>query len=217
MAPGIMKTAMIHFEDTYSTRILDYLLTIPGLIIISPILLIISTAIKLDSPGPIIFKQKRVGRNGRIFTMYKFRSMVQNADQSLHKEHIKALSEGTLDQTNGSKMSQDPRITRLGRILRRSSLDELPQLFNVLLGDMSLVGPRPVPVYETDKYQLWQSERLAITPGMTGLWQVYGRGQTTFDDQIRLDIRYIRNKSVWVYLKLLLQTIPAVLSRRGAD
>jgi lipopolysaccharide/colanic/teichoic acid biosynthesis glycosyltransferase len=202
--------------NSIAKRMLDYLLTIPGFIVISPLLLLVAIAIKLDSAGPILYRQKRVGLNGRVFDMYKFRSMYQNADITLHQEHIRAFAEGKLDETTGVKLKDDSRITRVGRILRDTSIDELPQILNVLKGEMSLVGPRPVVVYEANLYDLWHSERFNVLPGITGLWQVTGRSTVSFDEQLRLDIRYIRNQSLWLDIIILLKTFPAVLSRRGA-
>ena len=214
-APGYL-TPERKGVNFFIKRAFDYCLTIPGLILISPLLLLIAIAIKLDSPGPVIFRQKRVGLNGRIFEAYKFRSMYQDANPSLHEEHIKAFADGMLDETKGVKLKDDPRITPVGRFLRETSLDELPQTFNVLKGEMSLVGPRPVIVYEADLYDLWHSERFNVLPGITGLWQVTGRSTVSFDDQLRLDIRYIRYQSLWLDIKILLKTLPAVLSKRGA-
>lgn len=197
-------------------RIIDYCLTIPATVLLAPLLLAIAVSIKLDSPGPVLFRQKRVGLVGRVFEMYKFRTMAHGADQSAHQAHIQAYAEGRLDEHEGVKMKEDPRVTRVGRILRKTSLDELPQLFNVLLGQMSLVGPRPVPIYEADLYNLWHSERLSVLPGMTGLWQVTARSHVSYDEQARLDIRYIHNYSLWLDVQILLKTIPAVISKRGA-
>jgi lipopolysaccharide/colanic/teichoic acid biosynthesis glycosyltransferase len=151
------------------------------------------------------------------FQFYKFRTMVHNADQSLHQKFIQAFVEDRLDTTRIVKLTDDPRVTGIGRILRRISLDELPQLFNVLKGDMSLVGPRPVPIYEAAAYQEWHRERLAALPGITGLWQVEGRGRASFTEMVQMDIAYVRNQSLLLDVKLLLFTIPAALSRRGAE
>ena len=200
------------------------------LLLLAPLLLLIAVLIKLDSPGPAIFVQERVGarrRTGRgaarweiyPFRLYKFRSMVQNADPAPHAAFIAAFAAGTVAPGRGAarfKLTADPRVTRVGHLLRRTSLDELPQLLNVLKGEMSLVGPRPVPPYEVACYQPWQFERLAAQPGITGLWQVRGRSQLAFDAMIRLDIDYVRHRSLWLDLKLLALTIPAVLSTRGA-
>ena len=191
-------------------------------------MLVVALLIRLDSRGPAIFVQKRVGarprlENGRVrwetctFKFYKFRSMTHRADDALHRNHIKAFIDGTLDTSSGTfKLNNDPRITRIGAFLRRTSLDELPQLWNVIKGDMSLVGPRPVPTYEVEGYQPRHFERLHVMPGITGLWQVKGRSQVTFEDMINLDIEYVRTRSLWVDMKLLFLTVPAALWGRGA-
>ncbi len=212
-------------------RILDVAITTVALIFLAPVMIVIALAIRLESPGPVFFRQKRVGarlkREGGTlrwevapFNMIKFRSMVQNADPKLHQAHVQAFVSGQLPATSTAgakfKLKADPRVTRVGRILRRTSLDELPQLFNVLRGEMSLVGPRPVPTYEVDHYQGWHHERLKALPGITGLWQVEGRCELCFDDMVRLDIRYARSQSLWLDLKIMVLTIPAVLSGRGA-
>ena len=213
-------------------RTVDLLLAAVLLLLLAPLMLLIATLIKLDSPGPILFSQQRVGtkrqsgRRGstwkiRTFKVYKFRSMVHNADQSLHQAYIKAFVEGQVEGSNGTgsqfKLTDDPRVTRVGRLLRKSSLDELPQLINVVQGTMSLVGPRPVPTYEVEQYQTQHHERLAALPGITGMWQVQGRGQVTFEEMIRMDIDYVRRQSLWLDLKILLLTIPAVFSGKGAE
>ncbi len=205
------------FDRHWVKRVMDLVIAIPVLIALSPLLLIIAVIIKIDSPGPAIFAQERVGRFGRYFKMYKFRSMRTDIDESLHQAHIHAYAQGELDLSNGNKIIEDPRVTRVGKFIRRTSIDELPQFFNVLKGDMSIIGPRPVPVYEVDEYNLWQSERLDAMPGITGLWQVVRRGKSSFDEQLRLDIRFIRNQSLWLDLKILLLTIPAVISKAGAE
>ncbi len=197
-------------------RIIDCCLSLANILLLAPILLVISVAIKLDSWGPVIFGQQRVGLAGRVFQFYKFRSMYYGADQTAHQNHIRAFTGDRRNEEQSAKMKDDPRITPVGRILRRTSLDELPQLFNVLLGHMSLVGPRPLPVYEVELHNLWHTERLSVLPGITGLWQVEGRSRVSYDEQIRLDIRYIRNYSLRLDLKILLKTIPAVLSEKGA-
>lgn len=187
-----------------------------GLVIVSAPLslllsLLIALLIRLDSPGPALFRQQRVGKRGRLFTCYKFRTMVADAEQ--RRSELAALNEadGPL-----FKIRHDPRITRVGRFLRRSSLDELPQLWNVLRGEMSLVGPRPALPAEVECYAAWHRRRLEVVPGMTGLWQVLGRSNTTFDEMVRLDIYYAENWSVGMDLRILLNTIPAVLLSRGA-
>jgi len=213
-------------------RVLDVTVVALALMILSPLLALIAVLIVLDSGWPIIFSQKRVGarrwtRDGcsywqrTPFTCYKFRTMVPDADPSMHQAFIKAFVEGhvePLDATGAKfKLTNDPRVTWVGRILRKTSLDELPQLVNVLKGEMSLVGPRPLPLYEVAEYRDWHRERLAALPGITGLWQVRGRCKVTFEEQIRMDIEYVRNQSLWLDIKILFLTIPAVLSRRGAE
>jgi lipopolysaccharide/colanic/teichoic acid biosynthesis glycosyltransferase len=204
------------FNRSWQKRAFDLLLTIPGTIVISPLLLITAIAIRIDSPGPAFFKQKRVGLDGKIFEIYKFRSMRNDADEKLHIKQILAYANGDLEGEESYKLKDDPRITRVGKFIRRTSIDELPQVINVIKGEMSLVGPRPVPIYEADQYNLWHSERLTTLPGVTGLWQVSERSSASFDSQLRLDIRYIRNQSLKLNFQILLKTLPAVLSKKGA-
>ena len=211
-----IKDYALAFNQSIAKLLLDYIVAIPTLIVLAPVLLLTAIMIKLESSGPILFKQKRVGLNGKIFDMYKFRSMYSDADEKIHQEQIQAYYNHELDEEESVKLKNDPRITKVGRVLRLYSLDEIPQLLNVLKRDMSIVGPRPVPIYEADLYKLWQSERLNSLPGITGLWQVSGRSEVSFDEQLRLDIRYIRNQSLWLNIKILLKTIPVVLSRKGA-
>lgn len=173
--------------------------------------LIIGIAIKLDSPGPILYKQVRIGKRGRAFNMYKFRSMFRDAEQRLRElQHLNEASGPVF------KIKKDPRITRVGALLRKTSLDELPQILNVLKGDMSLVGPRPPLPNEVEQYNDYQWGRLAVTPGITCIWQVYGRSRVSFDEWVEMDLQYIRDQSLWLDLKLLLKTIPAVLKGSGA-
>jgi lipopolysaccharide/colanic/teichoic acid biosynthesis glycosyltransferase len=216
----------------YGKRLIDLVLATLLLILLSPLMLFIAILIKLDTPGPVLFVQERVGarrqsEDGRTtwkvedFWVYKFRSMVADADQFVHLAHIKAFVAGRIETSDTDhsrfKLKGDPRVTRVGRILRRSSLDELPQLFNVIKGEMSLVGPRPVPTYEVAEYQARHHERLAALPGITGLWQVMGRSQVPFEAMIAMDVEYVRARSLWLDIKILCLTIPAVLSGRGAD
>ena len=230
--PGVLISNETHSFYHPGKRAIDVLLTVALLLLSTPLMLLIAILIKLDSPGPILFSQERVGARRRsvrgstiweirTFRVYKFRSMVHNADQSLHQTYIKAFAAGQLETSNGAgpkfKLTGDPRVTRLGRILRKSSLDELPQLINVAKGEMSLVGPRPVPAYEVEQYQAHHRERLVALPGITGIWQVRGRGQATFEEMIRMDIDYVRRRSLWFDFKILLLTIPAVLSGKGAE
>jgi exopolysaccharide biosynthesis polyprenyl glycosylphosphotransferase len=192
-------------------RAMDVLLVLVSLPITLPVLLLIALIIRLDSAGPVLFRQMRVGRNGKLFLCYKFRTMVPDAEQ--RKAELAALNEadGPL-----FKIRRDPRVTRVGHMLRRSSLDELPQLWNVLRGEMSLVGPRPAVPEEVARYQPWHRRRLEVTPGLTGLWQVLGRSDTSFDEMVRLDIYYAENWSIPMDLHILLKTIPAVILSKGA-
>jgi exopolysaccharide biosynthesis polyprenyl glycosylphosphotransferase len=192
-------------------RAVDFALSGIAVLALAPIFIAVAIAIRLDSPGPIFYRQERVGKDGSRFRMIKFRSMRQNADRLLEELRQKNEATGPL-----FKMRDDPRVTRVGRILRRLSLDELPQLFNVLRGEMSLVGPRPPIPSEVAKYEEWQFGRLRAVPGITGLWQVSGRSDVPFHDMVRLDLHYIRNWSLALDLAILLRTIPAVLTSRGA-
>lgn len=192
-------------------RIVDVTIAALGLVLAAPLMALIALAIRLDSPGPIIFRQTRVGLRGRLFEMYKFRSMHVGAE-----EQQDMLAD--LNEADGPifKIRDDPRLTRVGRIIRRLSLDELPQLVNVLRGEMSLVGPRPPIPSEVEKYQEWHKKRLEAPPGMTGLWQVSGRSRLPFDEMVLLDIYYIENWSLWLDFKILMRTIPKVLLGEGA-
>lgn len=192
-------------------RVMDLALCLAVLPILLPILGLIALLVKIDSPtGPIMFKQQRTGRGGRRFGMYKFRTMVPNAEEM--KKQLMHLNEL---QWPDFKITNDPRITRVGRILRKTSLDELPQIFNVIKGDMSLVGPRPTS-FASSTYLLWQTERLDAIPGLTGLWQIVGRAETEFDERLRLDIAYIERQSLWFDINILFQTVAAVAKARGA-
>lgn len=208
-------------------RIMDTVLSCIILVLFSPLLLLIGLLIKLDSSGPVIFGQKRMGydwrtRRQRTFVLYKFRSMYHNSDQSVHQKYVRNWirgqehAESLSNRAALAKLTKDQRVTRVGWILRKTSLDELPQLWNVVRGDMSLVGPRPVPLYEVAEYKDWHKQRLEITPGMTGLWQVKGRGRGTLDEMAQLDIEYINRQSLWLDLWILLLTTPAVILGHGA-
>ena len=205
-------------------RSIDVVGSLLALILFSPVMLVAAIAIKATSPGPVIFRQARLGLRGRSFQFYKFRSMVANSDDRAHREYVANLIEGNLDVINKGdadrplyKMKDDPRVTKVGRFIRKTSIDELPQLFNVLKGDMSLVGPRPPLPYEAEKYESWHLRRiLEIRPGITGPWQVYGRSSTSFDQMVRLDLGYIRGCSLWLDIKLLLATVWVLLGHRGA-
>jgi exopolysaccharide production protein ExoY len=211
-------------------RIIDVALAGCLFVILFPLMLLIAVLIKLDSAGPVLFAQERIGvkrqiKGGRVlwvlytFRFYKFRSMVPNADQSLHQAYTRNFREGRANKGNNGtrfKLTNDSRVTRLGRTLRKTSLDELPQLVNVLKGDMSLVGPRPALVYEAALYDDEHYERFRVIPGVTGLWQVTARCQVPFEEMVRIDIQYARRSNLWLDIKILLLTVPAVLSCRGA-
>jgi lipopolysaccharide/colanic/teichoic acid biosynthesis glycosyltransferase len=205
-------------------RLIDIAGSIAGLIIGFPLLVLIALVIKLTSTGPVLFRQVRLGQYGRKFTFLKFRSMYVNNDDKIHEEYVKQLIQGAhgTEQSAGTeqklyKLTGDPRITAVGRFLRNTSLDELPQFLNVLWGDMSLVGPRPPVLYEFKRYDLWHKQRLlAVKPGITGLWQVDGRSRVKFNDMVRLDIRYARSWSLWLDTRILLRTPGAVISGNGA-
>jgi exopolysaccharide biosynthesis polyprenyl glycosylphosphotransferase len=200
-------------------RALDVVVSLIAIILFSPLFILISVAVKLTSKGPILFRQERVGQYGRRFSFLKFRSMKCGSDSHIHQEYVKQFISGTIAKEQGVtyKITQDPRLTRIGGFLRKSSLDELPQLMNVLKGEMSLVGPRPAIPYEIAFYQMWHRTRfLEVKPGITGLWQVTGRSKTTFDDMVRLDLRYVKQWSFWLDIQILLRTPQAVFSGEGA-
>jgi exopolysaccharide biosynthesis polyprenyl glycosylphosphotransferase len=202
-------------------RLSDLVIATTVLIMVSPLWLLIVLLIRIDSKGAALFRQERVGMDGRVFLCYKFRTMRQNADENLHREIYKQNIKGKIapDNSNGAlygKVPNDPRITRVGRFLRRSSLDELPQLLNVLIGDMSVVGARPPIPYEVEEYAAWHRRRLDMKPGITGLWQVSGRNRLTFDEMVKLDLYYIENWSLLFDLKIILLTLPAILRGDGA-
>ncbi|MBN1283788.1 MAG: sugar transferase [Anaerolineae bacterium] len=211
---------------------MDIVLASIALVLVAPLMLLTAVLIKLDSKGPVFFIQERVGARRRvgedgqvtweirIFRFYKFRSMTQNADESAHEKFIKSFVSGSSSTDDTGKiifkMANDSRVTRLGRIIRKASIDELPQLFNVLKGEMSLVGPRPVPTYEFAQYQGKQRDRMNALPGVTGLSQVKARGRAPFAEQIRLDLEYVETQSILFDIKVLFLTVPAVLSGKGA-
>jgi exopolysaccharide biosynthesis polyprenyl glycosylphosphotransferase len=202
-------------------RFSDLLIATGALLILSPLWIIIALLIKLDSKGPVFYKQERVGMDGRIFLFYKFRSMRVGSDDAPHREYQKRFIAGSPEANLGDrdqpvyKLAADARVTRVGHMLRRLSLDELPQLLNVLRGDMSVVGPRPPIPYEVEAYDLWHRKRLDMKPGLTGLWQVSGRNRLPFDEMVRLDLYYIENWSLLLDLKIILRTLPVML--RGDD
>jgi lipopolysaccharide/colanic/teichoic acid biosynthesis glycosyltransferase len=206
--------------QSLSRRIAELIAACALILLTAPILIAVAIAVRLDSRGPALFRQRRVGRGGREFTLYKFRSMRVDADPRGHREYVTALINGSHSTPNGDGEDLyklvDRRITPVGRWIRRWSLDELPQLFNVVLGGMSLVGPRPAIPYEVAEYPGWYLKRFSVKPGLTGLWQVSGRSERTYEEMVRLDIEYVERRSLWLDLSILLKTPWVVLSRRGA-
>lgn len=205
-------------------RVIDIVGSLFAILMLLPVFLVVAAAVKLSSEGPVFFRQKRIGQFGNTFTFLKFRSMRANNDPKIHEEYVKKLIAGQSenlkqeDGKNGSfKLVNDPRVTKVGKFIRRTSLDELPQFFNVLAGEMSLVGPRPPVPYEYEAYDIWHRRRLVeVKPGITGLWQVFGRSKTTFDEMVRLDLQYAKSWTIGMDLKLLMKTPKAVVSGDGA-
>jgi lipopolysaccharide/colanic/teichoic acid biosynthesis glycosyltransferase len=205
-------------------RVMDVLGSALAMILLSPMFLLIACAVKATSKGPIFFRQRRIGQHGKAFVFLKFRSMYANNDAAVHKQYVQQLIAGKADKQTSSddaegvyKLTKDPRITGIGGFLRKTSLDELPQFLNVLLGQMSLVGPRPPVPYEVEAYDIWHRRRLLeAKPGITGLWQVGGRSRVKFDDMVRLDLRYARSWSPWMDIKILARTPGAVMLGNGA-
>lgn len=194
-----------------SKRALDIIASTLGLIILSPILLVVAILIKLESKGPAIFSQKRIGLNKKEFKMYKFRSMVQNAEELKEKLAKENEMSGPM-----FKMKNDPRVTKVGRFIRKTSIDELPQLINVLKGEMSLVGPRPSLPKEVSKFEPWMLRRLSVKPGLTCYWQVSGRNNIDFEDWMKLDLQYVNDRSFWLDLKLILKTATVLFGDKNA-
>jgi lipopolysaccharide/colanic/teichoic acid biosynthesis glycosyltransferase len=207
--PGAARDAGLYLR--FGKRLFDIVGASIALVAASPLLAVAAVLIKLESRGPVVYRSTRVGKDGRAFTFFKLRSMVNDADQMRHRI-------AHLNECDGPvfKISRDPRVTRMGRFLRSTSLDEIPQFVNVLRGEMSLVGPRPPIPEEVAEYEPWQMHRLDVAPGITCLWQISGRSRIGFQEWMRLDLEYIRNRSLMMDLKILLRTIPAVLSREGA-
>jgi exopolysaccharide biosynthesis polyprenyl glycosylphosphotransferase len=226
--PEVKKKYSAHKGAFLGKRVIDIVGSIVGLILFSPLFLASALFVKLTSPGPVLFRQERLGLYGKKFTFLKFRTMQVNNDPRVHEEYVKKLIAGTVDggtdDGNGGggrkavfKITNDKRVTPVGRILRKTSLDELPQFINVLLGDMSLVGPRPPIPYEVRNYDIWHRCRVVeVKPGITGLWQVKGRSTTSFDEMVRLDIKYSRDWNLWLDLKILALTPWAVFKGKGA-
>lgn len=216
---GISQTQPSIMKEKYK-RIFDVVFTALGLILLSPLFLLVAALIKIDSRGPVLFNQVRVGRNGLPFTFYKFRSMTVGSDKDeTRKLNAAEFVKGTHNGGNGgasTKIVNESRVTRVGKWLRKTSLDELPQLFNVLKGEMSLVGPRPCLPYEWEHYEEWHKKRLSVVPGCTGMWQVSGRSMVNFEDMVVLDLYYIQNSSLLFDLRLLVKTVPIILMGTGA-
>ena len=201
-------------------RTVDLATSILVLVLGAPLFIFLATAVKLSSPGPVLFRQVRLGRDGKPFTFYKFRSMHHKNDDGAHRDFARNFISGDMAEDNAEstvfKMVCDPRITAIGRFLRRSSLDELPQFYNVLRGEMSLVGPRPPISYELEHYQDWHKDRLKVKPGLTGLWQVSGRSSVGFDEMVKLDLYYIGHWNLQLDLKIMVRTVPAMVKGEGA-
>ena len=195
----------------FCKRGIDVIVAGVGLILLSPIITIVACAIKLTSKGPIFFLQKRVGKNGELFNMYKFRSMVVNAEELKEKLKHKNEMSGPM-----FKMKDDPRVTKVGKFIRKTSLDELPQLWNVLKGDMSLVGPRPSLPKEVEQFDSWMFKRLTVPPGLTCYWQVSGRNNIDFEDWMKLDVKYVEERNLWIDIKLIFKTVGVLFGDKNA-
>jgi lipopolysaccharide/colanic/teichoic acid biosynthesis glycosyltransferase len=226
-APGLAEAAVPRAQPralrgaAASIRALDLVVAVLLLVLLLPAFLVVALAIKLDSPGPVLFRQRRLGLGMRYVTVNKFRTMRRDAATQPHRDYIRQLISGDAEAAQGEtgvlyKLADDDRITRVGRFLRRWSIDELPQLWNVLRGEMSLVGPRPAISYEVDGYERHWYGRFAVKPGMTGLWQVSGRSELGFRDMMRLDVDYAESCSLWLNLRILAKTAWVVLHGRGA-
>ncbi|MDR3569091.1 MAG: sugar transferase [Syntrophobacteraceae bacterium] len=221
--PDIREHLRSHKKSLFVKRLLDITLSFIALVLSAPLFAGIAALIKRGSKGPVFFRQDRVGKYGKTFTFIKFRSMYADNDPSIHRDYVRKLisasgeREGDAHKDEVFKIQNDPRVTPIGRFLRKTSLDELPQFINVLRGEMSLVGPRPPIPYELENYDLWHRRRvLGMKPGITGVWQVEGRSRTTFNEMVRMDIYYVTNWSLWLDLKLLVKTPLAVLTSKGA-
>jgi lipopolysaccharide/colanic/teichoic acid biosynthesis glycosyltransferase len=223
--PDLAMKNSAQSKGLFVKRAIDLFGSFFGLLLFSPVFFIIATCIKLTSKGPVFFRQERVGQYGKRFEFLKFRSMHANNDPAIHQAYVASLIEAGKGKKETDadgkpqvfKIQNDPRITPIGRFIRKTSLDELPQLINVLRGEMSLVGPRPPIPYEVEKYEIWHRRRIfEVQPGITGLWQVEGRSRTTFDEMVRLDLKYVQEWSIWMDIKILIRTPLAVLNTKGA-
>lgn len=223
MAPRIrpQEPASESRVHEFSCRAMDVILVVPLMVLLSPLMLVIALIVKLDSRGPAIFRQERYGQSMGVFTLHKFRTMTMGASSEAHRAYVAAFIAGHQSECDGQgprfKLANDVRVTRFGRFLRKTSLDELPQLWNVLRGEMSLVGPRPALDYEVANYEADWFRRFAVKPGMTGLWQVSGRSNLTHDEMIALDLSYVDRRSVPMNLSILLRTIPVMLDLEGTS
>lgn len=193
-------------------RIVDVILGCIGLVLLSPVFLILAVCIKIDSKGPVIFAHKRIGKNGKEFNMYKFRSMYENAEEMIEN----FSEEQKKEWQENFKLENDPRITRIGNFLRKTSLDELPQIVNIIRGDLSIIGPRPVTGEELEKYEENKEKFLSITPGLTGYWQANGRSNTTYEERMQMELYYVDNQSLWLDIKIFFKTIVSVVKKEGA-
>ena len=193
-------------------RIVDIVLGCIGLVLLSPVFLVIAICIKIDSNGPVIFAHKRIGKNGKEFNMYKFRSMYENAEEMIENFN----EEQKREYQENFKLENDPRITKMGKFLRKTSLDELPQIVNIIKGDLSIIGPRPIVDEELEKYGKNKEKFLSITPGLTGYWQANGRSNTTYEERMQMELYYIDNQSLWLDIKIFFKTIVSVLKKEGA-
>ncbi|MBN1759946.1 MAG: sugar transferase [Chitinispirillaceae bacterium] len=221
-APRLETSSTVFYQSSFRKRTVDFSGALFGILFFTPAFIIIALFVKITSKGPVLFRQNRVGKDGKLFTMYKFRSMYVNNDEAAHREYMAKLIKGQIEGETGKngerifKLTSDPRITPVGRFLRKTSLDEIPQFFNVLKGDMSLVGPRPALGYEVDQYDLWHRRRVIAKPGITGFWQLNGRSLTTFDGMVRMDINYIERSTLLSDLILIFKTPFILLGAKGA-
>ena len=215
-------TSRYYGNQALLKRVLDIVVASAMLLVAGPLMLVIALLVKKSSPGPILFTQERLGKDGKPFSFYKFRSMENNSNDAIHRQFaamfINGDESGCAKSNSGDKvfkLKADPRVTIIGAWIRKTSLDELPQLFNILKGEMSVVGPRPPIAYEIENYQPWHMERLKAVPGLTGLWQVSGRSSVSFEEMVRLDVQYINNWSIWWDISIILRTVPVVLWGTG--
>lgn len=226
IASGLGERSGSATASLFCKQVLDFVLAGLLLILCAPLFFVVAAVIKLTSPGPVFYIQRRVGRHGKVFPFYKFRTMKHNSDDSVHRNFSRDFIRGGNGETGGTapkpagtnvyKLTRDPRVTPVGRFLRRTSLDELPQLLNVLRGEMSLVGPRPPVLYELEHYQEWHKRRLDVKPGITGLWQVSGRSSVPFDEMVLLDLYYIEHRSLIMDMRIMAKTLPVMLTGDGA-